>query len=501
LNGMPRWIRRSQPRKHQQDTNRSSQEIILAGLRKHGCLFCREESDAVRRHFFWYLAEQYFEPHSIDRMRRSQGFCRRHTRQLQGHGSPSTIGRIYLWMLAPYLDVLRAAEKAQTAVRASDVLPKANCDMCETEARARDGQLHHLQAALTLPEVWAALERNPPCMLHFRAISSSLEWEQLSCLTDAVLSRLSRGAADPRPWVSFVFGYEPEAGLRRFNPARESPNRGAASKEAWSPSLQRLRERILTQACPMCHARHTALESYLDWLAHEVQRDRRTWDDALWLCREHLGDFASGWGDQAARRLAEATALYWQSQLRDMSAVLACRPSSNLARRLLTEAHEWLGRDSRQQWWSALWGRRLWSALASALRSPQQRLADLCRVGLRSRPCPACRSVNTIANRTAELLVRGLTDTETRRLYDQSAGICFRDLVLTLRICPDSDGLRLLVQQARVRLEVLQWELEEMQRKEAWDVRHEPKAGEQGAWRRAVEQWSGSYLDAPAARL
>lgn len=100
---------------------------------------------------------------------------------------------------------------------------------------------------------------------------------------------------------------------------------------------------------------------------------------------------------------------------------------------------------------------------------------------LPSAGCSACEA--SAAGWTAGRALRDAwPDAEVQQALDGPAELC---LAHCLEIAPTLSW------------EQLRRELDEQQRKEAWHVRYEPKAGESSAWRRALDQISGSFLDDP----
>lgn len=125
------------------------------------------------------------------------------------------------------------------------------------------------------------------------------------------------------------------------------------------------------------------------------------------------------------------------------------------------------------------------------LRSPERQLADILPGFLRETECPVCFHFSTVRNRLADLLARALEDRDIRRQYCRSSGVCLQDLPLLISACRTDRQREVVTEVALVRLEVLQWELQEAMRKLNWTVRYEPKGPEQLAWRRAIEQVTG----------
>src|SRR4051812_32653150 len=68
---------------------------VLGLLSTPGCVFCRRERASLKRFLSLYLHEGYAQVENIQRMERSHGFCRRHTRSLLAEGASYTIASIY----------------------------------------------------------------------------------------------------------------------------------------------------------------------------------------------------------------------------------------------------------------------------------------------------------------------------------------------------------------------------------------------------------------------
>jgi hypothetical protein len=465
---------------------------ILGLLRGPGCMFCEEEGRQLQNFYFWYLAEQYFEPYSIEHMQRSAGFCRRHTARFLALAPSSTVARVYVWMLPPYLERLRALEAAPFGRHAACVEalhPTAGCSACLLERDGCRSRQLRLSAALQDADVQAALERSAAvCLEHFLGLAWTLGWTDLRSATRGQLAVWPKAGLAPP--LARLKGTDLDASLRRRpeEPAAE-PSRpwmaGAGAAEdgpwqAWSPTLEALRQLLGRPVCPVCEMRHRALHQYFGWLEQEISAQSLSrWQDAVWLCRLHAWDFATGWGPAAVRKLSDATAKHWHAQLTRLAQTLDQPPPANPLARM-------------RGWHSP---GQLRAALAAALRRPSTVLAELRERLLRRHECPACRAAGTAARRMTELVAVGLGDAETRNAYERSSGLCYRHLPLACEAVRDGQQLRTLAATQRARLEVLQWELDEALRKESWSARHEERRAETSAWRRAAAQISGSGLN------
>lgn len=112
------------------------------------------------------------------------------------------------------------------------------------------------------------------------------------------------------------------------------------------------------------------------------------------------------------------------------------------------------------------------------MRSPEKILPILRELAFRVYQCPACQCLNTATARACDLISRALTDPEPPRIYQQSSGICFRHLAQTVGFSTDPAASNNFLRTQQVRLEVLQLEIREYQRKQSWTLRYEPKGPE-----------------------
>jgi hypothetical protein len=134
-------------------------------------------------------------------------------------------------------------------------------------------------------------------------------------------------------------------------------------------------------------------------------------------------------------------------------------------------------------------------AIRQSLTSEPELLARLRAPILRLSPCPVCRYQRERATRLADLLVRALRDPQTMTIYQDAPGVCFHHLAQVVAVAEEPAQALTLIRIQRTRLALLQWELEEAQRKQSWSLRWEPKGTEQAAWRNAVTQYSGLLFE------
>jgi hypothetical protein len=104
--------------------------------------------------------------------------------------------------------------------------------------------------------------------------------------------------------------------------------------------------------------------------------------------------------------------------------------------------------------------------------------------------CPACRARSTAELRQAELLDAAIALPEIRAAYESSHGLCVRHAMGLSA----GTAAQIAHRVVDARLAVLQWELDEIRRKYAWESRHEPAGPEQDAWLRGLAQVDGRIL-------
>lgn len=486
-------------------------------LSKPGCLLCREEQVAVDRFFFWYLHEHYAEPRALTRIERSRGFCREHTRILLERALSSTIAYVYSHLLGSALDRLRQMETGLSSKPdprlghfAAGLMPEERCPACASRIEHQEYLVHLLRSTARHPEVRQTLrDTSGICLPHFLEVEASLDRETTRFLAALVRDRLGGGGGnqelDARGAISGRSGNTGATNTQRASESREGAAAGGLAAAPavgsgypdlmWSPALETIRELLAVPGCPVCKAQQRALSGYIAWLSEEIRRSPvYAWQDALWLCRQHGTDFKLYGDQEAVSRLACAIKGHWAAQLGEFLSRLQEAPPELVTARALwvrTALQRRTVREAGEQLRLVPKAREVLRILRDASQPPQKVLNAVRQRFLRQGACPACRYLDTVADRTGELLARGLGDPDTRRMFEASSGICLRHLPRVFRAAgrPEIAGLVLHVQ--RVRLEVLQWELTEFDRKRNWALRYEPLGFEASAWSRAVEHYSG----------
>lgn len=226
--------------------------------------------------------------------------------------------------------------------------------------------------------------------------------------------------------------------------------------------------------CPLCRTRADSEVRYIRALLWEFVNDpvtRARFIASLGYCSEHT--WQAGLLEQEKFGSTLGTAILYEHLSRVVSGRLAAY-SLRLG---------W----SRRPWWKRLLY-VLWPWSARRL-TPN----ELC-------PPTACRvcEIGECSERThIEWLVRGLAAREDdfREAYSASDGLCLRHLrqALSLSTRETEAGARCLVETARQRIDALERDLSEYQRKHSWDFRHEEQTpGEKTAAVRALRFYGGT---------
>lgn len=491
---------------------RVAKREVLGVLSRQGCVFCHRERKVLKQFFFWYLHEGYGEPENLERMWRSHGFCPEHTRRLLAEGLPQTTASIYAPLISEAVkDLRRAGDETRTSRApehlAESLAPKGSCPACATRDRSIEYLAHSLRVTLHDPEVREAFGRTPfvICLPHLLETAPQFEWEELRFLVDTTIRNLERAEAKLAPdqgaseeldvTAAALWGSDPDEAHHKRRTDPEAAKHRSCSSEAdaaWSPTVAELRRHLTEPGCPVCRGQRRALKGYFEWLLVEVTEPAHRWRDALGLCPEHGREFVRRGDEPAVSRLARAVREDRAGDLERLAAALRRKPPEWLLPRLL----EIPGRMREKRTVDDEQRRRtlrseLWMALANSLRSPGKILLELREPALRMYTCPACKYLQTVSARTCDLVSRAVADPDTSRIYQKSDGLCFRHLPQAVGFCTGCASLDALLRAQKVRLELLQWEIREYQRKQSWTLRYEPKGPEQDAYRRAVAQYTG----------
>lgn len=452
---------------------------LVRKLAQPGCLLCREAAEAEERFFLWYLAESYLFPESLDHMIRAHGFCSPHTRTFLEDGIPSTIAYVYRFLAASARDAVETvegprAQRRKLPYRIAALCPTASCLACVRQ-KAHLTYVEQLLARLLRdPKVRPEL---PPtlavCLPHLRALAPFLDPQALQLLATGLRERLA--AADPRAALSWTWGAPPP-------PTPPTPEICVADER--STTLDVLRKVLAAPGCAVCRAEAVAVGQYNAWLEREIRTaPNATWRNGVALCPSRGWQFARSAAQDAVAQLGAAVQLFWTERLAELAEALTAAPTGGLGRRWAFVPATIEGRHGSRR-------EAFLTAVGNALRSPRRTTRTNADRAFRCAPCPVCHAAETARERTLSLIAASLGDPGVEQAYKAGDGVCWRHLPGAVTRAQSSEAA-LALHTARVRLAVLNWELEEYLRKQSWDTRHEARGPEGGAWQRAARLLSG----------
>ena len=328
-------------------------------------------------------------------------------------------------------------------------LPVEPCPACASLSRSA-GDLAHLLADGLRNEgnLSAYSEHRGICLEHLFALADIATPELMTVIAQRLLRSLSE--LDAAAMLTLL------AGTDRDGPRRARWRTGLPDIGRCDSTIEELCEELHVDACPICLAGGVGERRYLEW--HE--QASYTSDTSLRsspgdLCSAHLHDLALC-DDAAARSALDRKRVAAMRALELLLAEMRAIPRA-------TKRRHGTGR--------------------AVSREVQRVLRPLHR-------CPACRARSTAELRQAELLDAAIALPEIRAAYESSHGLCVRH---AMRLSAGT-AAQIAHRVVDARLAVLQWELDEICRKYAWDCRHERAGPEQDAWLRGLAQIDGRIL-------
>lgn len=351
----------------------------------------------------------------------------------------------------PQLPPARAIVRGALAQLAVEAPARAECPACEATRHARTYAERLLAEALARPDLRARyLEREcGVCLPHLAATIAGGDPDLARPLAEKLRHDLGTQEA-----LELVAGQDPDAATRVAlrgalprGPGVVSHTTGTAARATWE-----------LDACPVCHEGAVAERRYLEWRRHEERADAPDLGhDPGLLCAAHLQDLSAS-DAEAGRRAAARVRSRWMAEL-----------------------------DRALERWPSP-------------RGPGARL--LRRRGSQTRVnpsfCPACKTRAGAEARQLDLLLRLLAQRPYAEAYESTHGLCLRHVLLV----GDRPASPLVRDALRARLSVVDWEIEEAARKQAWDARHERAGPEQTVLPRLAALVDGAtFLGVPAREL
>ncbi|HXX29939.1 MAG TPA: hypothetical protein VEJ89_04415 [Myxococcaceae bacterium] len=430
-------------------------------LRQPGCPVCSEGRDAEARYFFWLLNETTADPRALEQVAAAGAFCPEHGAMLASFKAFGEVTYVHAYAARRALRLLSAAAGGRgPASMRSRALIRTACPACA----ARDAQhrlaLDVLERLLGIPPGGESGGPALLCFPHLQCLGSRAH----GALLEQLVTRHHEATARLEDSVT---------------PA--SP----ASRDAVLPWRAETRDPVAAMldacespdACPVCHEALRARGEWLAWLAEATTRGRDQLEDVLPTCPRHL---RAATGHRSAPLAAAATA----------HALGAVRARLQLTIELLGPRGPFRGeRISRWRLLRPVAERRRRSLARAALARPMH--------------CPPCHREATAVDRALRLLLALLEQDAHRARYERGHGLCVRHFDAAQRLTPRERVSAFLIDALSAKLAVLQWELEESLRKNAWSARPEGPGAEQTSWLRALRRFSGILepADAPGTPL
>ncbi|MBI4574290.1 MAG: hypothetical protein HY713_13525 [candidate division NC10 bacterium] len=535
--GTPRPVPRR--RRRGQERPNPWRAYALAWLEKPGCFLCREAAADLTRYYFWFLAEQYANVPTMDRLQRAHGFCLRHTRHLLEHGAPDRTSFVagYVlrscadWLRSVQADVTSEGRRARQDGRPSPgrLRPWADCPACESEREERDRYGWVIVECLKEADIRESFcASHGLCIPHFLTAAPLAGWDILQCLAEEQIRHLEEARATLsvsqatgsdgrmadalRKILGRLHGADQDKRIRPLLAAGPSSRETltaaigdhvtvrAGTSESWSPAFEETCRLLRQPGCSLCRVAAEGREEYLAWLEEEIRSNveiRYRWSQAQYLCTEHAWLFA----DRAAPDVLATVC----SQLLD-GCVAALRrflweirepiPDRLLGRvRVLPARWRESGRPQDGKGGRPSLSQRVRRTVKTLWLTPQSFLEGVRGRMLRRDACPLCCHLETIETRAADRLLAVLTDAEGRRAFERSYALCLRHAPLLLERASDPGLRRDIAAILLARVEVDRWEAEEYLRKQSWSVRHEPEGDEEAAWLRASARIAGVAME------
>ncbi|HUA03227.1 MAG TPA: hypothetical protein VMB27_04935 [Solirubrobacteraceae bacterium] len=413
-------------------------------LREPGCPACSYVGEIERSFFSWFQIESFSSPQVQGRLRAALGMCPPHSRRLvEELGGGHIMTTVVREALAGALHHVRGDTQTGT------------CPACEAvEAGSRRGCRLVLDGLLEPAMTRLYSDHGGMCLVHVLQSLPVVDPPTLTLLTERLLARLREPEGPGLPTV--LAGSDDDA--RRRALWREKlpaiPHNGS--------TIDRLREIIEIDACPVCLSAGVAERDYLDWFStRSAAGDDSLGSDPGEFCPGHLHDIAHAHTTRSPGLAIDHKRAARIAQLERFLARLSNLPAPSKR-----------GRRSKPD--------ALDHVRAELLATPY---------------CAVCNARDGAERARLDLVTASLALASVRDRYDRSHGLCARHAMQMA----DGHAARAARRHLDGRLAVLAWEVSETARKYGWAYRHETSGPEHDAWARALAQIDGRvFVGAPA---
>jgi hypothetical protein len=436
-----------------------------------GCPLCNDRGESERVHFFWLLSETYQQPGILEEISAGLGFCVPHAMYLVSRGeSVNSLAYIYRWVIE---DVLRQLSEGKGKAGNRGIFETDACYTCRI-INEESGNCGSLMRLLATREAWQVCgQPGLLCQEHLSTVTAGLPAFRCGPLLELHRAHLVAAQAAlleclrPHPdsesltrALHLTVGHEPH--LTRENP----PELGDQYRLDDVDAISRLRSNLRCgRECPICVEKRRARKEWFRWLNARAVGDADL-KDLLPSCAAHVWEFVRASSPEAARLVSLHLCAQAAERLQKVMSVLSARPISGRTRR-----------------------RRLATLLPRGLH---ERLFPRPLADLRFDPCPVCYRAAVAEDRCLLLLLTLLGERRVESSYEVGAGLCVKHLAAALRLRAPGRSLHILVASEQTKLSRLAWEIDEHQRKVAYQWRPETPGPETSARRRAALKVSGS---------
>lgn len=448
------------------------------------CSLCRRITAWDEKYRFWFLHENYAFPETLEPLTRSLGFCFFHGEHAagdpSGQSSLTLVHEVLSRRVGSILSRDRSGRSGGEPSRSPFAVPAA-CPACGDRDDAAGRALSSLIPEIESDGPDRLLLPDTLCLPHLRALVSRLSLPLLlrflplyeSTLASA-MGRVS-GECTPTPTGDTARGSDHddplrlalqlaagEEGTARFFPPRIRNPVPPATRDPVSDFLEDL---STGEECPVCREMRRAWTEWVGWL-EENGSGRENVRDLLPTCPVHLhATYLQSRPDLAALSLHNVLGLACH-RIRQGVAALASPPSPD-RKTARFAIGRFLGKDRRG------------SEIRRFVGSPL--------------PCPVCHRLSVARDRSLHLLFVLLESPKHQARFEGGYGLCLRHFSRSLALKPSRIVRAILTEVLAARLALLQWEMEESMRKDAWIFRPEAAGTERTAWKRAVRRFSGSF--------
>ena len=440
---------------------------LLSLLREAGCPICNERSESERVHFFWLLNESCQQPSVLEEIAAGIGFCSAHAMHLINRGEyRDSLAYIYRWVIE---DVLRQFSLRREKTEQAQFASITACYTCRIlDEAVRNCGFGRL---LATTEIWEFYARaGLLCARHLGAADGAEPSFRVGLLLEvhrahlfairAALQSGSRPESDSGNLVRALLltvGNEPHL---------VNANSIGLTLE-WNPgerdAVRRLRGNLgRTVGCPICLEVLSARSDWYRWINGHSEID------------ENLGD------------LLPCCSFHTWELVRAGSPVTARVVALHLCQQLINDVHKGMGglaaAKSRLSWVDRL--TKVTWRVAPRRKAPWSESF--------SHSCPVCYRQAVAEERAISLLVKLLGERRAQSDYECGAGVCVRHLASILGRRDSTRIVPFLISAEETTLSLLAWEIDERDRKRAYQWRPEAEDRGDTTWRRALIKVSGS---------